>query len=152
MIVAENEAPRRGNGGVEKKVINVNGNAIVTNPRDSVKIAVWAPSGKRASPYSIEGRVLIKRVAERHVFRARQAVGVDEAIWQEHKDRVDLVKFIWWDGRVFEMPAGEFECKSFLHGDGITFAKTRFVSLKELRLVSERPPARGQLALFAEAL
>jgi hypothetical protein len=149
MIVAENEAPRRCRGGVEKKVINVNGNAIVTNPRDSVKIAVWAPSGKRASPYSIEGRVLIKRVAERHVFRARQAVGVDEAIWQEHKDRVDIVKFIWWDGRVFEMPAKEFESKSFLHGDGARFAVTRFVPISALKLVRERPPARGQLSLFA---
>jgi hypothetical protein len=95
---------------------------------------------------------LIKRVAERHIFRARQAVGIDEAIWQEHKDRVDIVKFIWWDGRIFEIPAEEFECKSFLHGDGITFAKTRFVSLKELKLVQERPPTRGQLALFTEAL
>jgi hypothetical protein len=127
----------------------VSSSAIVTTSRDSVKLVVWAPSGKRASPYSIADRVLIKRVAERHVFRARQAVGVDEAIWQEHKDRVDIVKFIWWDGRIFEMPAKEFERKSFLHGDGVAFALTRFVLLKELKLVQERPPARGQLSLFA---
>ncbi len=127
----------------------MSGDFIVAERGDSVKIAVLAPTGKWASPYSIEGRVLIKRVAERHIFRARQAVGVDEAIWQEHKDRVDLVKFIWWDGRVFEMPAKEFESKSFLHGDGVAFALTRFVSLKALKLVRERPPARGQLSLFA---
>jgi hypothetical protein len=138
---------RRGNGG--REMITLRSNNIVTECSSGVKIAVLAPTGKWASPYSIEGRVLIKRVAERHIFRARQAVGIDEAIWQEHKDRVDIVKFIWWDGRIFEIPAGEFECKSFLHGDGITFAKTRFVSLKELRLVRERPPMRGQLTLFA---
>jgi hypothetical protein len=86
MIVAENEAPRRCRGGVEKKVINVSGNAIVTSSSDSVKIAVWAPSGKRASPYSIEGRVLIKRVAERHIFRARQAVGIDESVWKSAQE------------------------------------------------------------------
>jgi hypothetical protein len=127
----------------------VSSSAIVTTSRDSVKIAVWAPNGKRAAPYSLDGRVLIKRVAETHVFRARQAVGVDEAIWQEHRDRVDIVKFIWWDGRVFEMPAKEFESKSFLHGDGVAFALTRFVPIKELKIVQERPPAKGQLSLFA---
>jgi hypothetical protein len=127
----------------------VSSNAIVTTSRDSVKLAVWAPSGKRASPYSIEGRVLIKRVAERHIFRAKQAIGVDEAVWKAHRERVQVVRFLWPDGRIFEIPAEEFECKSFLHGDGITFAKTRFVSLKELRLVSERPPAQGQLSLFS---
>jgi hypothetical protein len=149
MIVAENEAPRRCRGGVEKKVINVNGNAIVTNPRDSVKIAVWAPSGKRASPYSIADRVLIKRVAETHVFRAKQAVGIDESVWQSHRDRVDIVRFLWPDGRIFEIPAEEFEHKSFLHGDDITFARTRFVRISALKLVQERPPAKGQLPLFA---
>jgi hypothetical protein len=92
---------------------------------------------------------LIKRVAETHVFRARQAVGVDEAIWQEHKGRIDIVKFIWWDGRIFEIPAEEFEHKSFLHGDDITFARTRFVRISALKLVQERPPAKGQLPLFA---
>jgi hypothetical protein len=130
----------------------VSSNFIISKRGDCVKIAVLAPTGKWASPYSIEGRVLIKRVAERHIFRAKQAVGVDESVWQEHREHVQVVRFLWPDGRIFEIPAGEFECKSFLHGDGITFAKTRFVSLKELRLVSERPPARGQLALFAEAL
>jgi hypothetical protein len=127
----------------------VSSNAIVTTSRDSVKLVVWAPTGKRAAPYRVERRALVKRVSERHIFKARQAVGIDEAIWQEHKDRVDIVKFIWWDGRIFEIPVEEFERKSFLHGDDITFAKTRFVSLKELKLVQERPPARGQLSLFA---
>jgi hypothetical protein len=47
------------------------------------------------------------------------------------------------------MPAKEFESKSFLHGDGVAFALTRFVPLKELKLVRERPPAKGQLPLFA---
>jgi hypothetical protein len=149
MIVAENEAPRRCRGGVEKKVINVSGNAIVTSSSDSVKIAVWAPSGKRASPYSIEGGVLIKRVAERHIFRAKQAVGVDESVWQECRERVQVVRFLWPDGRIFEIPAEEFERKSFLHGDDISFARTRFVPISALTVVRERPPARGQLSLFA---
>jgi hypothetical protein len=149
MIVAENEAPRRCRGGVEKKVINVSGNAIVTSSSDSVKIAVWAPSGKRASPYTIEGGVLIKRVAERHIFRARQAVGVDESVWKAHRDRVDIVRFDFPDGSVREIEAEEFERKSFLHGDGITFAVTRFVPISALTVVQERPPARGQLPLFS---
>jgi hypothetical protein len=149
MIVAENEAPRRCRGGVEKKVINVSGNAIVTSSSDSVKLVVWAPTGKRAAPYSLDGRVLIKRVAERHIFRAKQAVGVDESVWKAHRDRVDIVRFDFPDGSVREIEAEEFERKSFLHGDGITFAVTRFVPISALTVVQERPPARGQLPLFA---
>jgi hypothetical protein len=125
------------------------GYSIVTKHSNCVKIAVWAPNGKRAAPCRIEGRALVKRVSERHIFRARQAVGIDEVIWQEHKDRVDIVKFIWWDGRIFEMSAEEFEHKSFVHGDGITFAVTRFVPISALRLVREPQPMRGQLPLFA---
>jgi hypothetical protein len=127
----------------------VSSNFIVSKRGDSVKIAVWAPSGKRASPYSIEGGVLIKRVAERHIFRAKQAVGVDEAVWKAHKDRVDIVRFEFPDGSVREIEAEEFERKSFLHGDDITFARTRFVPISALTVVQERPPARGQLPLFA---
>jgi hypothetical protein len=70
-------------------------------------------------------------VAERHIFRAKQAVGVDEAVWQAHREHVQVVRFLWPDGRIFEIPAEEFECKSFLHGDGITFAKTRFVPISK---------------------
>jgi hypothetical protein len=91
-------------------------------------------------------------VSERHIFRARQAVGIDEVIWQECREHVQVVRFLWWDGRIFEILAEEFEQKSFVHGDGVAFALTRFVPLKELKLVQERPPVRGQLALFAEAL
>jgi hypothetical protein len=127
----------------------VSSSAIVTTSRDSVKIAVWAPSGKRASPYRVEGRALVKRVSEPHIFKAKQAVGIDEAVWQRCREHIDIVRFVWWDGRVFEMPAKEFESKTFLHGDGVAFALTRFVPIKELRLVRERPPVRGQLALFA---
>jgi len=122
---------------------------IVAERGDSVKIAVWAPSGKRAAPYRVEGRALVKRVTEQHIFRAKQAIGIDESVWQQCKEHIDTVRFVWWDGRVFEMPAKEFESKSFLHGDGVAFALTRFVLLKELKLVQERPPARGQLSLFA---
>ena len=94
----------------------------------------------------------MKCVTDRHIFKTKQAVGIDELVWQEHKDRVQVVRFHWWDGRIFEIKAEEFERKSFLHGDGIVFAPTRFVPLSALRLVRERPPAQGQLALFAEAL
>jgi hypothetical protein len=122
---------------------------IVSKKSSGNKLKVLAPSGKWASPYRVEGRALVKRVSERHIFKARQAVGVDESVWQECRERVQVVRFLWPDGRIFEIPAEEFERKSFLHGDDITFAKTRFVSLKELKLVQEPPPARGQLPLFA---
>jgi hypothetical protein len=122
---------------------------IVSKKSSGNKLKVLAPSGKWASPYRVEGRALVKRVTEQHIFRAKQAIGIDESVWQQCKEHIDTVRFVWWDGRVFEMPAKEFESKSFLHGDGVAFALTRFVPLKELKLVRERPPARGQLPLFA---
>jgi hypothetical protein len=127
----------------------MSGHAIVTSSSDSVKLAVLAPTGKRAAPYRVEGRALVKHVTERHIYRLRQAVGIDEAVWQAQKDRVDIVRFEFPDGSVREMSAEEFESSSFVHGDGITFARTRFVPIKELKLVRERPPVRGQLSLFA---
>jgi hypothetical protein len=127
----------------------VSSNFIVSKRGDSVKIAVWAPSGKRASPYRVEGRALVKRVTEQHIFRAKQAIGIDESVWRAHREHVDVVRFVWFDGRIFEMPTSEFERRSFLHGDGLSFAVTRFVPIKELKIVQERPPAKGQLPLFA---
>jgi hypothetical protein len=127
----------------------VSSNFIVSKRGDSVKIAVWAPSGKRASPYRVEGRALVKRVSESHIFRAKQAVGVDDSVWKQCREHIDTVRFIWWDGRIFEIPAEEFEHKSFLHGDDITFARTRFVRISALKIVQERPPVRGQLPLFS---
>jgi hypothetical protein len=127
----------------------MNDNVIISKKASGGKIAVLAPTGKWASPYRVERRALVKRVSERHIFKARQAVGVDESVWQECREHIDTVRFVCWDGRVFEMPAKEFESKSFLHGDGVAFALTRFVPLKELKLVRERPPAKGQLPLFA---
>jgi hypothetical protein len=127
----------------------MNGNVIISKKASGSKLAVLAPNGRWASPYRVEGRALIKRVTERHIFRAKQAIGIDEAVWQSHRDRVDIVRFLWPDGRIFEIPAEEFEHKSFLHGDGLSFAVTRFVPISALKLVQERPPAKGQLSLFA---
>jgi len=133
-------------------MITLRSNNIVTERSSGVKLAVFTPTGKRAAPYRVEGRALVKHVTERHIFRAKQAIGIDEAVWQAHRDHIDVVQFVWFDGRIFEMPTSEFERKSFLHGDGLSFAKTRFVPISALTVVQERPPARGQLALFAEAL
>jgi hypothetical protein len=127
----------------------MNDNVIVSKKTSGSKIKVLAPNGRWASPYRVEGRALVKRVSESHIFKAKQAVGIDESVWQQCKEHIDIVRFVWWDGRIFEIPAREFESGSFVHGDGITFAVTRFVPIKELRLVRERPPVRGQLALFA---
>jgi hypothetical protein len=112
-----------------------------------ISIAVAGVKGKRAAPYRLNGDVLIKRVHEKHIFRARWAVGVDESIWQEYRNQVEVVRFEFEDGSVREIAAREFEKKSFLHGDGISFAKTRFIRINELHVVREAPPARGQLAL-----
>jgi hypothetical protein len=110
-------------------------------------IAVSSPKGKCASPYRLQGDVLIKNVHEKHIFRARWAVGIDEAVWEKHKKSVRVVRFEFPDGSVRQIPTDEFDKKSFLHGDGITFAKTRFVRIGDLELVREAPPSRGQLAL-----
>jgi hypothetical protein len=127
----------------------MNDKVILSKKTSGSKLAVLAPSGRWASPYRVEGRALVKRVTERHIYRLRQAVGIDEAVWLAHRDRVDIVRFLWPDGRIFEIPTEEFEQKSFLHGDDISFARTRFVPISALKLVQERPPARGQLSLFA---
>jgi hypothetical protein len=95
----------------------------------------------------LNGDVLIKRVHEKHIFRARWAVGVDESIWQEYRNQVEVVRFEFEDGSVREIAAREFEKKSFLHGDGISFAKTLFVRISDLELVREAPPHPRQLAL-----
>jgi hypothetical protein len=127
----------------------MNDNVIVSKKTSGSKIKVLAPNGRWASPYRVEGRALVKRVSELHVFKAKQAVGIDESVWRKCREHIDTVRFVWWDGRIFEIPAREFESSSFVHGDGITFAVTRFVPIKELKLVRERPPVRGQLSLFA---
>jgi hypothetical protein len=42
-------------------------------------ITVLAPNGNRAAPYRVEGRALVKRLSERHIYQgSRQAVGIDE--------------------------------------------------------------------------
>jgi hypothetical protein len=107
-------------------------------------VMVLAPSGNWAAPYRVEGRALVKRVTERHIYRLRQAVGIDEAVWQAHRERVDIVRFEFPDGSVREIEAEEFEHKSFLHGDGARFAVTRFVLLADLALVKD-----GMRPLFA---
>jgi hypothetical protein len=112
-----------------------------------VSITVAGSKGKWASPYSLRGRVLVKRVEERHIFRARWAVGIDESVWQKHKRDVAIVRFEFPDGSVREISTDDFERKSFLHGDGISFAKTRFIRINELQVVREAPPHPRQLAL-----
>jgi hypothetical protein len=108
------------------------------------KVEVFSPNGGRASPYRVEGCVLVKKVSERHIYRLRQAVGIDESVWQEHKDHIDLVRFEFPDGSVREIEAHEFERRSFLHGDGARFAVTRFIVLADLTLAKD-----GMRALFA---
>lgn len=107
------------------------------------KIAVLAPSGRRAWPYRLEGRTLIKRVTERHIFRLHDAVGIDESVWQDYRDYVDTVRFEFENGLVKEIEASEFERESFLHGNG-RFALTRFIPLARLRTVRA-----GMVPLFA---
>jgi hypothetical protein len=115
--------------------------------RDTTSITVLGVKGKWASPYSLRGDVLVKNVQEKHIFKARWAVGIDEAVWEKHKKSVRVVRFEFPDGSVRQIPTDEFDKKSFLHGDGITFAKTRFVRIGDLELVREAPPHPRQLAL-----
>jgi hypothetical protein len=112
-----------------------------------VSITVAGSKGKWASPYSLRGRVLVKNVQEKHIYRAKWAVGIDESIWEKHKKSVRIVRFEFEDGSVREIAADEFDKKSFLHGDGISFAKTRFIRINELQVVREAPPHPRQLAL-----
>jgi hypothetical protein len=108
---------------------------------------VIGTNGKTASPYRISGGVLVKRVKPEHIFRARQAVGIDEDVWLRYRNDFQIVRFEWWDGCVYEIEASDFERIGFLHGDGITFAKTRFVHISDLRLVREKRQNPRQLAL-----
>ncbi len=108
------------------------------------KIGVVSPNGRKSWPYRLEGRTLIKRVQERHIFRLHQAVGVDEQLWRDYRDCVDTVRFEFPDGSVREIEAERFERKSFLHGDGARFAVTRFIVLADLTLVKD-----GMRMLFA---
>jgi hypothetical protein len=128
----------------------LNYSVIVSKKTRGSKIKALAPNGKWVAPYRVEGRALVKRVSEPHIFKAKQAVGIDESVWLQCREHIDTVRFVWWDGRIFEIPAREFEGSSFVHGDGITFARTRFVPISALKIVQERPPAKGQLSLFAE--
>jgi hypothetical protein len=107
------------------------------------KIGVMAPNGRRSWPYRLEGRVLIKRVTERHIFRLYDAVGIDESVWQDYRDCVDRVRFEFESGLVKEIEASEFERESFLHGND-QFALTRFIPLARLKTVRA-----GMLPLFA---
>ncbi len=112
-------------------------------------LSTLSPNGKRVAPYRLAGGVLVKRCDERHIFKAKQAVGIDEAVWQAHRSRVDVVRFEFIDGSVREIATDKFEKKSFLHGDGISFAVTRFIRLSDLQLVRGRRESPHQLPLFA---
>lgn len=107
------------------------------------KIAVLAPNGRKAWRYRLEGRTLVKRVTERHIWRLHQAVGIDESVWQDWRDYVDTIRFEFDSGLVKEIEASEFERESFLHGNG-QFALTRFIPLARLRVVR-----LGMYPLFA---
>jgi hypothetical protein len=112
-----------------------------------VSITVAGSKGKWASPYELRGDVLVKNVQEKHIFKARWAIGVDESIWEKYKNKIRVVKFEFPDGSVREIRTDDFERKSFLHGDGISFARTRFIGINELQVVREAPPHPEQMAL-----
>jgi hypothetical protein len=129
----------------------MNDNVIVSKKTSGSKLQVLAPNGRWASPYRVEGRALVKRVSESHIFKAKQAVGIDEAVWQSMQEST-LISFALsgGTGASSRYQLKEFESKSsFVHGDGLSFAVTRFVPISALKLVRERPPVRGQLSLFA---
>ncbi len=107
------------------------------------KIKISSPSGAHTSPYWLKGSALVKQVKERHIYRLRQAVGIDEQVWQDQRSHVSIVRFVFPDGSVREIGVNEFQGKSFLHGDGARFAVTRFVALADLVLVKD-----GMRSLF----
>ena len=126
--------------------MNVN-EAILSQRHANVKaLGVFGTHGKRAAPYRLESGVLVKKCSAKHVFKARSSIGIDEVIWQTYKTHVQAIRFELPDGSVREIGADEFERCSFLHGDGILFAKTRFVRIADLRVVQTAPPS-GQLQL-----
>lgn len=116
--------------------------------RSTKIIPTYSPAGKKAAPYQLHDDVLIKRVRPDHIWRARQAVGVDEDVYQRYGRRVQIIRFEFWDKRVYEITREEFEKRSLLYGDNIVFSRTRFIRLSDLRLVKERSQG-NQLALFA---
>jgi hypothetical protein len=104
---------------------------IVSKKSSGNKLKVLAPNGKMGVAIPSRRTRSGQAGVRAHIFKAKQAVGIDESVWQQCKEHIDTVRFVWWDGRVFEMPAKEFERKSFLHGDDITFARTRFVPISK---------------------
>ena len=109
------------------------------------KFEVFGSHGGKASPYLLHGRTLIKKVQEKHIYRARWAIGVDEPIWKTHRGQIDLVRFQMPDGSVREISAEEFGRRSFLHGGDGRFALTRFVRITDLVIVKEKKPLEAPL-------
>lgn len=101
------------------------------------KIAVLGTNGKRASPYKLdpERKMLLKQVSPKHIYRLRQAVGVDQDVWEACKARIRVVRFQFPDDSIREIPKKDFERLSFTVGDGITFIPTLFIPISELREV-----------------
>lgn len=114
------------------------------------RVKVLSPNGRVASPYRIESGVLVKQCNEKHVFRAKQSIGIDESVWQRYRNTVQIVQFRL-NGAIYEISSEDFARKSFVHGDGFALMPTRFVRLADLRLVREAPPHPHQLSLFEGA-
>jgi hypothetical protein len=128
----------------------LNYSVIVSKKTIGSKIKVLAPNGRWASPYRVEGRALVKRVSE-SAYLQGQAVCRHRRVSLEAHAKSTLIPFALsgGTGAYSRCQPGSLRAKASLHGDGVAFALTRFVPLKELKLVQERPPARGQLSLFA---
>jgi len=101
------------------------------------RITVIGANGKRASPYSLDPvrKILLKRVSPKHIYRIKQAVGVDLEVWNACKDGIRLIRFRFPDNSIREIPKADFEARSFTTGDGILFIPQLFIRISELREV-----------------
>lgn len=109
------------------------------------KFEVFGSHGGKASPYFLHGRTLIKKVQEKHIYRARWAIGVDEPIWKEYRSQINVIRFVFPDGSVREIDAGEFERRSFKHEIPGVFCLTRFVPIVALKVVREKAQLEASL-------
>jgi len=74
------------------------------------KLEVRGAKAGRAMPYRLnDNGILVKECKPKHLYRNRQALGVDEDLYREYRERIRVIRFILWDGSVLEIGKDRFE-------------------------------------------
>jgi len=110
------------------------------------KLEVRGAKAGRATPYYLTSNgVLVKACQPKHLYRRRQALGIDEDLYREYRERIRVIRFILWDGSLLEIDRERFEQESFLIGDSLAFMPAYFIEIEKLKRVNG-----GMKPLFEE--